>query len=68
MTADQWLSPQQLADELGCAVATVYRWNHFGSGPPYARLGRRVRYRRSDIEEWLESRMRNPLGEAAAAS
>ena len=29
---------------------------HEGGGPPFERNGRRVRYRRADLDEWLGSR------------
>lgn len=54
----EWSSPQDLADWLGIEVNTVYRWNHFGTGPTYVKIGRHVRYRRRDIEAWLLSRER----------
>lgn len=50
----EWLSIAELADWLGIPVRTVYRWNHFGTGPPRYRIGgHNVRYRRSEVEEWL---------------
>lgn len=33
---------------------TLYNWRHLGEGPPSLTLGRRVRYRREDVEAWLE--------------
>lgn len=48
-------SPQALADYLEVPVATIYRWNHHGTGPTVVRVGRHVRYRRSDVEAWLEA-------------
>lgn len=49
------LSPQDLADYLDVPVATVYRWNTHGKGPTVVKVGRHVRYRRSDVVDWLES-------------
>jgi predicted DNA-binding transcriptional regulator AlpA len=48
------LTVQQLADQYGFAVATLYGWRHRGIGPASVRLGARVRYRRTDIEAWIE--------------
>lgn len=50
------LSPQQLADYLGVPVATVYRWRHESTGPRGIKVGKHVRYRRGDVEAWLETR------------
>ena len=37
------------------AVATLRYWRHAGGvvGPPSVKLGRRVMYRRSEVEKWL---------------
>ena len=53
---DALLSPQQLADYLAVPVATVYRWRCEGTGPRGIRIGKHVRYRRPDVEAWLETR------------
>ncbi len=53
---EQYLSPLQVGDLLGIPVATVYRWNSEGTGPPRLRIGKHVRYRRSDVDAWLSSR------------
>jgi hypothetical protein len=31
---------------------------HLGDGPTYAKLGRKVVYRRADVEAWIESNLR----------
>ena len=54
-TADEWVSPQQLAAELGRPLSTIYKWHHYGRGPKRFRLGNRVAYRRQDVNDWLES-------------
>ncbi len=53
---DALLSPQQLADYVGVPVATVYRWRYEGTGPRGIKVGKHVRYRRQDVEAWLETR------------
>jgi predicted DNA-binding transcriptional regulator AlpA len=50
---DTLLSPTALADYLDVPVATVYRWNYVGSGPPVLHIGRHVRYRSGDVQKWL---------------
>ena len=45
-----------LAEEaavLRTPVATLCYWRHLGVGPDGFRLGRRVVYRREDINRWL---------------
>ncbi|MFI6078896.1 helix-turn-helix transcriptional regulator [Actinoplanes sp. NPDC051343] len=35
--------------------ATLYSWHSRGQGPPAIRVGNVLRYRRSDVEQWLEN-------------
>jgi len=64
MTNDQqteWLSSYELADELGIHPVTPSQWRQAGEGPPYVIVGSRsVRYRRADVEAWLEARRVEP--------
>jgi excisionase family DNA binding protein len=50
------LLSQQLADYLGVPLASVYRWRYEGTGPRGIKVGKHVRYRRRDVEAWLETR------------
>lgn len=52
----EWLTPRQLAAWLGVPVQTVYTWRHRRVGPRGHRVGKHVRFRRSDVERWLEER------------
>lgn len=36
-------------------LSTVRYWRHCGTGPTSFRLGRRVVYRREDVETWIAS-------------
>lgn len=50
---DPLLSAQQLADYLNVPLATLYAWRHRRQGPPGFRAGRHLRYRKSDIDQWI---------------
>lgn len=52
----EWLTTEALAAELEISVNTIYKWRSTNAGPPGARIGRRVKYRRRDVDEWLASR------------
>ena len=56
--ASEWLDTRTAAAEYGGSVHTWNKWRVTGGGPRYTTLGRLVRYRRQDIEDWLESRIR----------
>lgn len=51
------MSPQEVADFLGIPVGTLHQWRHRGTGPKGAKVGRHVRYRRSDVEAWFDERL-----------
>jgi len=48
---------QQLADYLDVPVKTLYAWRYRREGPPAFRVGRHLRYRRSDIQRWIQQRI-----------
>jgi excisionase family DNA binding protein len=54
---DRLLTVAELADYLGVPPATLYQWRHRGEGPRGFRVGRHLRYRWSDINDWIESRL-----------
>jgi excisionase family DNA binding protein len=55
---DKLLTQRQLADELEVSLRTLERWRQQGTGPAFIRVGRSPRYRRSDIDAWLERQRR----------
>jgi len=40
-----------------CSLATIERDRWAGTGIPFVKMGRLVRYRKSDIRRWLESHL-----------
>jgi predicted DNA-binding transcriptional regulator AlpA len=48
------LSPKQASEFLGVPEGTLAQWRSQRRGPPYIKLeGRLVRYRSSDLEDYL---------------
>ena len=47
---------EDLAEYLGISVQTVYKQRATGTGPPGHPVGRYVRFKRSDVDAWLEKR------------
>jgi predicted DNA-binding transcriptional regulator AlpA len=45
------------AQLLGISVRTLERYRVVGSGPRYVRLGRLIRYRQVDIEDFVKSNL-----------
>lgn len=53
---DELLTLQDVAELLEVSPNTVYYWRYQRTGPKGHKVGRRVRYWRSDVMEWLQER------------
>jgi len=49
------MSIDQLAAYTGIPKNTLYYWRAQGSGPRGMKLGKYVRYRRADVQDWLNA-------------
>lgn len=56
---DPLWTTEVLSEYLSVPVQTIYDWRTRGYGPPGIRLGRHLRFRESDVFEWLD-RMTRP--------
>jgi predicted DNA-binding transcriptional regulator AlpA len=56
----------EAAKLLGLASSTLAKLRLSGNGPVYCKLGRRVVYRREDLEAWLETRVARDTSDADA--
>jgi excisionase family DNA binding protein len=54
MVTDEWLSLEQIADELQVPLRTLYAQRSKGGGVPGYRIGKHVRVRRSELDAWLK--------------
>lgn len=64
-TAPEFLTVDQFADLIGVPVRTIKHWVSEGTAPPSAKLGRHRRFRRVDIEAWIDERTDQPERTAA---
>jgi excisionase family DNA binding protein len=48
------LTVGELAESLNTSISTIRYWRAIGYGPKSARIGKRVLYRRSDVNAWLD--------------
>ena len=58
---ERLLTVEDLAEYLGVPVATLYAWRYQRQGPPGFRVGRHIRYRWGDIEEWIRDRVKTDV-------
>lgn len=61
----EWLSLEDIAEDLGVPVASLYQWRTKRTGPVGVKVGRHVRVRRSEYERWLATRADGDRGDAA---
>jgi predicted DNA-binding transcriptional regulator AlpA len=61
---DQLLNEKQVAAWIGISLPSLQRMRAGGSGPPFVQLSRRrIGYKKSSIEDWLQSRTIMRVGE-----
>ncbi|AON69837.1 TPA: helix-turn-helix domain-containing protein [Pseudomonas aeruginosa] len=59
------LTPDQVAAALGLSHRTLAAWRSSRRHPlPYVKIGSRVRYRRQDVDAWLQSQLHTNSAEA----
>jgi excisionase family DNA binding protein len=54
----------EAAAYVGLKKPTMERFRFLGQGPAYCKLGGAVRYRKKDLDEWLDSRLVSSVKEA----
>jgi excisionase family DNA binding protein len=57
---DELMTLDEVADLVRVPVATLRYWRHLGDGPHSFRVGRSVRYWRTEVLQWLEEQSDDP--------
>ena len=52
---NQLLTVKELAELLQVPVPTIHNWRYRRQGPKGFRVGRHIRFLKSDVESWLAS-------------
>ena len=55
-----FLSRPEAAAYLGVSISTMARWAHQKKGPRYKRAGRKTRYLKEDLNDFLEANAFEP--------
>jgi excisionase family DNA binding protein len=63
---ERLLKTAESAKQTGLSIRTFERMRSSGMGPRFVKVGRAVRYRESDLEEWLTSQTVRSTSEAGA--
>ncbi|WP_339033395.1 helix-turn-helix domain-containing protein [Bradyrhizobium symbiodeficiens] len=66
ISTDELIDPLQVAGALNVKPQTLTAWRTLGKGPVFVKVGKRVFYRRADVESWLGAQRRDPARASAA--
>ncbi len=64
---DRLMSIKELAEYLQLDLSTLYLWSQQGEIPAM-KVGRVWRYRRSEVDDWLDRRRNRPVAQQTVAS
>ena len=59
-TTENLIDSKQLAEWLNVHPGLPAQWRLHHRGPKYLRLGRAIRYRVSDVQEWMSEHQQEP--------
>jgi excisionase family DNA binding protein len=54
------LTTAEVAEYLAVPVSTIHRWRYVGTGPLAIRVGRHLRFDRTDLDDWVEQQKTSP--------
>jgi hypothetical protein len=57
---EQLFDENEAAKRLSIRAWTLQHWRHIRKGPPYLKIGGRVKYRESDLDAFLRKRLIDP--------
>ena len=58
-----YLDTKSASGLTGISTVTLEKWRTTGEGPPFVKLGRIVRYRRSDLQDFMDAHLVSPLAD-----
>ena len=57
MLSETYMTPAEAAKYLRTSVSTLAKRRVYNSSPTYIKLGRAIRYRRSDLDAFMEAQL-----------
>lgn len=51
----EWLNPKEVFSEYGFSISTLAKWRMDNLNLPYSKMGKYIKYKRSDIEAFLNA-------------
>lgn len=54
---EEYLTTPQAAEKYKISVSSLTKWRVFGGGPRFIKLGKKVLYRVSDFDAWMDAKL-----------
>jgi hypothetical protein len=54
---ETYLDTRQASELMGISTVRLESWRRDGEGPPYVKFGRLVKYRRVDLDAYMEAKL-----------
>ncbi len=54
-TTNEWLTPNEVNEEFGFSTSTLAKWRMKKMNLIFRKMGKYIKYKRSDIEAFIES-------------
>lgn len=51
----EWINPKEVFSEYGFSISTLAKWRMDNLNLPYSKMGKYIKYKRSDVEAFLNS-------------
>ena len=51
----EYLNPQEVSEEFGFSISTLAKWRMQNKHLNYSKMGKYIKYKRSDIVEYIEA-------------
>lgn len=61
----EYFNTEEASAYLGLSKFQLEIWRSQGGGPPYIKLSRLVRYKKSDLDAWMAARRQSHTGQTA---
>jgi excisionase family DNA binding protein len=65
---ETYFRPREAAEYLRSSESTLAKKRLNGDGPSFVRIGRAIRYRRSDLDAWMSASIRTSTSETAVTT
>lgn len=68
MTQETYFKPREAADYVRSSTSTLAKRRMNKQGPDFVRLGRAIRYRQRDLDDWMAASVGRPADKSRNAT